>query len=85
MNKEDGMTWGDCVEWGLAAIPFIMMSAIPVVLNLAVTGWDLSRVSWAAWALSAWLLLASVMGLRGAIADSDQPSRGPGRPDHTRL
>ncbi len=79
------MTWGDCVEWGLAAIPFIGMSAIPVGLNLAITGWDLSRVSWVAWALSAWLLLASVMGIRGAIADSDQPPRGPGRPDHTRI
>jgi hypothetical protein len=58
------MTWGDSVEWVMAAIPFVGMSAIPVVLNLAVTGWDLARVSWVVWALSAWLFIAAVGGFR---------------------
>jgi hypothetical protein len=84
-EKGNVMTWGDYVEWAIAAIPFLGMSAIPVVVNLAVTEWDLSRVSWVAWALSGWLFIASVMGIRGAIADSDRPSREQGRQDHTRM
>jgi hypothetical protein len=79
------MTWGDSVEWGIAAIPFAGMSAIPVVVNLAVTGWDLSRVSWIAWVLSAWLFIAAVGGIQGAIADSGRPARAQGRQDHTHL
>jgi hypothetical protein len=79
------MTWGDAVEWTIAAIPFVGMSAIPVIVNLAVTGWDLPRVSWAAWALSAWLFIVAVGGIRGAIADRDRPSREQGRQDHTRM
>jgi hypothetical protein len=79
------MRWGDSVVWAIAALPFVGMSAIPVVLNLAVTGWDLPRVSWIAWALSAWLLLMSVGGIWEAIADSNRPA-GEQRPqDHTRL
>jgi hypothetical protein len=84
-EKGNVMTWGDYVEWAIVAIPFIGMSAIPVVVNLAVTGWDLSRVSWVAWALSAWLCLASVVGMWGAIADRDRPAREQGRQDHTRM
>jgi hypothetical protein len=79
------MTWSDRAEWGVAATPFLGMSAVPVVLNLAVTGWDLSRVSWIAWALSAWLLLASVGGIRGAIAEGGRPAREAGREDQTRI
>jgi hypothetical protein len=79
------MTWRDYVEWAIVAISFAGMSVIPVVLNLAVTGWDLSRVSWVAWALSAWLCLASVVGMWGAIADRDRPAREQGRQDHTRM
>jgi hypothetical protein len=79
------MRWGDYVEWAVAALPFVGMSAIPVVLNLAVTGWVLPRVSWVAWALSAWLLFASVGGIWGAIADSKRPPHGQGRQDHTRI
>jgi hypothetical protein len=79
------MTWGDSLEWALAAIPFAGMSAIPVVVNLAVTGWDLPRVSWIAWALSAWLCLVSVMGIRAAIADRGGPAHEQGRQDHTHL
>jgi len=79
------MTWGDGVEWAVAAIPFLGMSTIPVVLNLAVAEWDLSRVWWVAWTLSAWLFIVSVMGIREAIADSDRPAREPGRRDHTRM
>jgi hypothetical protein len=79
------MRWGDSVEWAIAALSFIGMSAIPVVLNLAVTGWDLPRVSWIAWALSAWLFIASVGGIWGAIADSNRPAREQGSQDHTRL
>ena len=75
----------DSVEWVIAALPFIGMSAIPVVVNLAVTGWDLPRVSWVAWALSAWLFFASVMRIRGAIAGSHRPPREPSRQDHTRM
>jgi hypothetical protein len=84
-HKGNMMRWGDDVAWAIAAIPFIGMSAIPVVLNLAVTGWDLSRVSWAAWALSAWLFTASVVGIRGAIADRDRPAHEQGREDDTRM
>jgi hypothetical protein len=86
-RREQGnvMTWRDSVEWAIAAIPFAAMSAIPVVVNLAVTGWDLSRVSWVAWALSAWLFIASVAGIRGAIADRDRPPHEQRRQDHTRL
>jgi hypothetical protein len=79
------MTWGDYVGWAIAALPFAGMSALPVVVNLAVTGWDLSRVSWVAWALSAWLFIVSVGGIWGAIADRDRPSRAQDRPDHTRM
>ncbi len=79
------MTWRDSVEWAVVAISFAGMSAIPVVLNLAVTGWDLSRVSWVAWALSAWLCLASVVGMWGAIAECNRPAREQGRQDHTRM
>jgi hypothetical protein len=63
-RREQGpvMTWGDNVEWAIAAIPFVGMSALPVLVNLAVTGWDLSRVSWAVWVLSAWLFIVSVGG-----------------------
>jgi hypothetical protein len=86
-RREKGhvMTWGDNVEWAIAAIPFVAMSAIPVVVNLAVTGWDLSRVSWAAWGLSAWLFIVAVGGIREAIADSDRPSREQHGQDHTRM
>jgi hypothetical protein len=73
-EKENGMRWTDYVEWGIAALPFIGMSAIPVVVNLAVAGWDLPRVSWVAWALSAWLFLVSLGGIREQ-----------GRQDHTRI
>ena len=52
-EKGNVMTWGDCVEWAIVAIPFIGMSAIPVVVNLAVTGWEIPHVSWGAWVLSA--------------------------------
>jgi hypothetical protein len=79
------MRWGDYVGWAIAALPFVGMSALPVVLNLAVTGWDLPRVSWIAWALSAWLFIASVGGIWGAIADSHRPAREQGPQDHTRL
>ena len=79
------MTWTDSVEWAIAALPFAGMSALPVVVNLAVAGWDLPRVSWAAWAFSAWLLVACVGGIWGAITDSDRPAREPDRGDHTRL
>jgi hypothetical protein len=78
------MTWGASVGWAIAAIPFVAMSAIPVVVNLAVTGWDLARVSWIAWALSAWLFIAAVGGIWGAIAAGDRPAREAGRQDHTR-
>jgi hypothetical protein len=84
-EKGNVMTWGDYVEWAIAAIPFIGMSAIPVVVNLAVMGWDLPRVSWAVWALSAWLFIVSVGGIREAIADSNRPSREQGRQDYTRM
>jgi hypothetical protein len=84
-EKGHVMTGADYVEWTIAALPFAGMSTIPVVVNLAVTGWDLSRVSWIAWALSAWLLIASVMGTWEAIADSDRPSREPRREDPTRM
>jgi hypothetical protein len=79
------MRWGDYVGWAIAALPFVGMSAIPVVLNLAVTGWDLPRVSWIAWALSAWLFIASVGGIWGAIADSNLSAREQGSQDYTRL
>jgi hypothetical protein len=79
------MTWCDSVEWAIVAISFAGMSAIPVGVNLAVTGWDVSRVSWVAWALSAWLCLASVVGLREAIADRHRPAHAQGRQDHTRM
>jgi hypothetical protein len=69
----------------MAAIPFVGMSAIPVVLNLAVTGWDLARVSGVVWALSAWLFIAAVGGIQGAVAGRDRPARAQGREDHTRL
>jgi hypothetical protein len=62
---------------------FAGMSAIPVILNLAVTGWDLSRVSWVAWGLSAWLFTMSAMGFWEAITDCDRPAHELGRPDHT--
>jgi hypothetical protein len=86
-RREQGnvMTWGDYVEWAIVAIPFIGMSAIPVVVNLAVTGWEIPHVSWAAWALSAWLFIVSVGGIWEAIADSDRPSREQGRQDYTRM
>ena len=73
------------MAWAIAALPFVGMSAIPVVLNLAVTGWDLPRVSWIAWALSAWLLFMSGGGIWEAIADSNRPARGQGPQDHTRM
>jgi len=79
------MTWGERAEWAVAATPFLGMSAVPVVLNLAVTGWDLSRVSWIAWALSAWLLLGSVGGIREAVSEGDRPAREVGREDQTRI
>lgn len=79
------MTWGDSIEWAIAAIPFAGMSTIPVVANLAVTGWELPRVSWIAWALSAWLCIVSVMGIRAAIADSGGPSHEQSRQDHTHM
>jgi len=84
-EKENVMTWGDDVERAIAAIPFIGMSAIPVVVNLAVTGWDLPRVSWTVWALSGWLFIASVGGIWEAIADSRRPSRTQGQQDSTRM
>jgi hypothetical protein len=84
-EKGHVMTWGDYVEWAIAAIPFVGMSAIPVVVNLGVTGWDLSRVSWAIWVLSAWLFIMAVGGIREAITDSDQPSREQDRQNHTRM
>jgi NO-binding membrane sensor protein with MHYT domain len=70
------------VEWAIAAMPFVGMSAIPVVVNLAVTGWDLSRVSWVAWALSVWLFIMAIGGIWKAIADRDGPTR---EQDHTRM
>ena len=76
------MIWRDIVTWGIPAISFVVMSAIPVVLNLAATGWDLSRVSWVAWALSGWLFMAAIGGLWGAIADREGPAR---EQDHTRM
>jgi hypothetical protein len=79
------MTWGDNVELAIVAIPFVGMSAIPVVVNLAVMGWDLPRVSWAVWALSAWLFIVSVGGIWEEIADSNRPSRAQGQQDYTRM
>jgi hypothetical protein len=84
-EKEPVMTWSEKVEWTIPAISFIGMSAIPVVINLAVMGWHLSHVSWAAWGLSAWLLIMAVGGIREAIADRDQPSHERDGHDHTRL
>jgi hypothetical protein len=84
-GKGHVMRWGDSVEWAIAAFPFIGMSALPVVLNLAVTGWDLPRVSWIAWALSAWLFIASVGGIWGAITDSNRPPREQRPQGHTRI
>jgi len=84
-DKGTVMTWRDYMEWAITTIPFVGMSAIPVVVNLAVTGWDLSRVSWVAWALSAWLFIVSVMGIREAIADSDRRFRKQGQEDQTRM
>jgi hypothetical protein len=76
------MTWSDTVAWAIPALSFLLMSAIPVVLNLAATGWDLSRVSWVAWGLSAWVFIVAIGGIREAIADSNGPSR---EQDHTRM
>jgi hypothetical protein len=84
-EKGHVITWSEKVEWAISAIPFIGMSAIPVVINLAVTGWNLSRVSWVAWGLSAWLLIMAVGGIREAIADSDRPSHERDGHDHTRI
>jgi hypothetical protein len=78
-ERGNAMTWGDAVEWAMAAMPFAGTSAIPVVVSLALNGWDLNRVSWLAWALSAWLLFVSVGGIWGAIADSHRPPREQGR------
>ena len=79
------MTWSDAVAWAVAALSFIGMSAIPVVLNLAVTGWDLSRVSWLAWGLSVWLFIMAIGGIWEAIADRDGPAHEQGRRDDTRV
>jgi hypothetical protein len=79
------MTWSDAVAWAVPALSFIGMSAIPVVLNLAVTGWDLSRVSWVAWGLSVWLFMMAIGGIWEAIADSDGPSHEQDRRDYTRM
>ena len=86
-HREKGhvMTWSEKVTWAIPAISFIGMSAIPVVLNLAVTGWHLSHVSWVAWGLSAWLLIMAVGGIWQAIADRDRPSHERGEHDHTRI
>jgi hypothetical protein len=69
------MIWRDIVAWAIPALSFVVMSAIPVVLNLAATGWALSRVSWVAWALSGWLFMAAIGGIWGAITDREGPAR----------
>jgi hypothetical protein len=78
------VTWGEYVEWAIAVIPFAGVIAIPVLVNLATNGWEMHRVSWAAWALSGWLLLVSVMGIRDAIADRTRPPRDQDRHDQDR-
>ena len=81
-EKGHVMTWRDTVAWAIPAISFVVMSAIPVILNLAATGWDLSRVSWVAWALSGWLFMMAIGGIWKVIADRDGPAR---EQDHTRM